>query len=319
MNSPNLCDFQGDKKLLNLLIVIESKADHFAQRNTIRKTWGIRALQEALNFRILFILSIPNNRSSFLNTSNSRLVIEEKIVEEYWTYNDILLINKLERYDNIAYKSIAMLEWSLKHCSNFDYLFKSDDDLLIFVPNLIKFLNQFNLNNKHNVKDSTIICHENRIRIIIRTSLPQSSLLSSRSLSSRIINSGNRFNPQITNYLNKYLVNNYSLPGKYYPRYCSGFGYAFNRKVAESLLNSISITPYYFIEDVFITGFCRSKSRVNIVNSSKLYLSPPVSLDGVCEFLVDGRINSHEMTVGDVEHLWNSLNRRGYQCPKLIA
>jgi len=48
------------------LIIIESKANHFAQRKVIRDTWALRALQEAMNFRLLFILSIPKKKYSLL-------------------------------------------------------------------------------------------------------------------------------------------------------------------------------------------------------------------------------------------------------------
>lgn len=108
------------------------------------------------------------------------------------------------------------------------------------------------------------------------------------------------------------------LAGSYYPDYCSGFGYTMSLGVAQKLLKASAKIPYIGIEDVFITGFCRQKSNVTIVDSALFRLKPIIQpIESKCAF-EHGRITSNEMSVEEIRKLWIHVNSQGYYC-KLSA
>ena len=47
----------------------------------------------------------------------------------------------------------------------------------------------------------------------------------------------------------------------YYPRYCSGLVYAITTDLIPGMLKNVAKVPYYFIEDVYITGFLLEHTR----------------------------------------------------------
>ncbi|RWS15816.1 U4/U6 small nuclear ribonucleoprotein Prp31-like protein [Dinothrombium tinctorium] len=281
----DICDDFKDE-ITKILIIIESEAKHFKRREVVRQTWGLRALQESLNFRVLFVLG----------TDFSDNTMQYSITKESWTFNDILQINIEENYNNVAFKSIVGVQWFVSQCSKANFIFKTDDDIFIHIPNLLRVVSQHLTNHEHN----SILCHENKARKILREHSLNNSMHSK----------------EVIRRYWKYTVKN--IPGVYYPRYCAGFGYGFTKQAAKKLLSAISITPYFFLEDVYVTGFCRQKANLMIKDSAHLSLRPLVTLQGVCAFQ-EGRINSQEMDENSINELWNSLNTRGYKCPKLIG
>ena len=110
------------------------------------------------------------------------------------------------------------------------------------------------------------------------------------------------------------LTPTFHLSGSLYPEYCSGFAYAMTHDVAIKLLKVSSKIPYFGIEDVFITGFCREKSNLTIIDSIHFRLKPFVQpIEAKCAF-ENGRITSNEMTVEDIRKLWIHINTQGYYC-----
>lgn len=87
-----------------------------------------------------------------------------------------------------------------------------------------------------------------------------------------------------------------------------------NRGVAEKLLSASEKIPYIGIEDVFVTGMCREKGNLSIVNNAHFRLKPFIQpIESKCAF-ENGRINSNEMTLSDIRKLWMHINTQGYYC-----
>ena len=124
------------------------------------------------------------------------------------------------------------------------------------------------------------------------------------------INSVNRLAiiSELKEKIQKYKINYSELPGIYFPRYCSGFGYGFSAPVAQRLYDKALTIPYFMIEDVFITGFCRQKANIDIKDTEHLTLRPIVNpLEGICAFK-SGRINANEMSIEEIRRLWTHFS-----------
>ena len=91
------------------------------------------------------------------------LLIKDKLNFENLIYEDIIQIAIYEDFQNLTHKSIHMLQWYTKYCSNANFLFKTDDDIYLHIPNIVNLLNTtMNLNE-------SILCHQNKSRKILRT------------------------------------------------------------------------------------------------------------------------------------------------------
>ncbi|GIY64433.1 lactosylceramide 1,3-N-acetyl-beta-D-glucosaminyltransferase [Caerostris extrusa] len=265
-----------------LLVFVASSADHFSQRKVIRETWGLKQLQQAFNYRIVFLLGKGDKDS------------QPQIEHEGYRYGDLVQINLTESFRNLGRKSVAGLLWSKNFCSRADFVMKMDDDILIHIPNLLKALESWTST------DSLLMCHENRMRKILRkelldrTDLPPS--------------------------YHKYEVSQNELPGQYYPPYCSGMAYVFASSVRDRLLEASLTTPIFFIEDVYLTGFCRHKAGIVIRPHSGITLRPPIKShhQASCSFR-DGRITSQEVGADELHLMWVELNTQGFFCPQLLG
>ncbi len=52
-------------------------------------------------------------------------------------YDDILIGDFPDIYDNLSKKTFLALQWSRLNCSRTPFLFKTDDDVILFVDNLM--------------------------------------------------------------------------------------------------------------------------------------------------------------------------------------
>lgn len=280
INSEKTCD-TFDTSTKKLLIFIASSADHFSQRKVIRETWGLKLLQDAYNYRIVFLLGKGDAQTQNL------------IVHEGYRYGDLVQINLTESFRNLGRKSVAGLQWSKFYCKNADFVMKTDDDILVHVPNLL-----IAVSSAPN-QDSLLLCHENRMRKILRKELLDQVALPPG--------------------YHKYEVLENELPGDYYPPYCSGMAYVFSNSVRDRLLEASQATPVFFIEDVYLTGFCRHKAGIIITPHIGVTLRPPIEEKQAACVFKDGRITSQEVSEDELRHLWAELNTQGFFCPELVG
>lgn len=279
IDASNVCrDFDESGKT-TLLIFVASSVDHFEQRTAIRETWGLRMLQRAYNYRVVFLVGKGAD--------------QDHLVQEGYRYGDLVQINQTESFRNLGQKSVAGLQWSKEFCDRADFVMKMDDDILVHVPNLLKAFEGATRS------DPLLTCHENRMRKILRkdlldkTDLPES--------------------------YHKYEVSERELPGRFYPPYCSGMAYAFSASVRDRLLAASASTPVFFIEDVYLTGFCRHKAGVVIRPHSGVSLRPPIRpRQAACSFR-DGRVTSQEVGATELRDMWLELNTQGFFCPQPVA
>lgn len=62
------------------------------------------------------------------------------VTEESHLYNDVIQESFYDTYNNLTLKSIMLLKWATTNCGKLTYLMKTDDDMFVNVPTLMKAL-----------------------------------------------------------------------------------------------------------------------------------------------------------------------------------
>lgn len=136
-SNPNLCTKNGTSSSIKLLILIPSPSHQNSDlRQAIRETWGHWALRQdiALGF---FLGTMPHKNSTLL----------EKLVGESEQYNDLIISNCVDTYDNLTLKSLSILEWTQTFCSEAKYLLKTDDDTWVNMLTIFQVIQQIEGDN----------------------------------------------------------------------------------------------------------------------------------------------------------------------------
>ncbi|GAB6024088.1 hypothetical protein CHUAL_008802 [Chamberlinius hualienensis] len=274
INSEEACNSLNASDPVSVLIFVESNVDNFERRQIIRETWGLQMIQRSYNVKLVFMLGASSSNKT-----------QDEVNKEFYIYGDVVQEDFKEHFKHLTLKTVMGLKWAQTYCQQATFVVKTDDDILIHLPNLFKSLLTYK-----NAK-RLLLCHENHTRRIERMGKVYA----------------------------KYQVSPFELPGNFFPAYCSGFTYIMSRDVVTSLYEASISTPYFFIEDVFVTGFCRHKAGIELLNDARIVLRPYVTSDSApCDFS-EGRITSQELSVQETKDIWSGINTRGYFCPVLVA
>lgn len=231
-----------------------------------------------------------NFRVVFLLADPGDPVTSQDLLAESYAYGDLVQEDFAESFDNLALKSVMGLKWFVTRCPGAAFALKTDDDIFVHIPNLISALYGTNM-------EDAILCRANPVRRILR----------------------HGEGPLPRRYL-KYCVPREQLPGELFPRYCGGFAYAFSQSSARRLYEASQATPTFFIEDAYVTGFCRLKAGLRTVEHPGITLKPRVTpARASCAFTREGRITSHELGPQDMRLLWREVNTQAFFCPRLVG
>lgn len=69
-----------------------------------------------------------------------KFMLQNAITEENRQYNDIIQEKFHDTYNNLTLKSVMMLKWVTSNCAQAKYLMKTDDDMFVNIPALLKTL-----------------------------------------------------------------------------------------------------------------------------------------------------------------------------------
>ncbi len=218
-----------------LVIAVCSAVQRVNFRNAIRETWGTFAQKRHLPIKIVFILGLPQESypefQSVINAENSK-------------HGDIIQLNLVDNPSNLSLKTLGVFQWMNTFCTNSQFLMKTDDDLYINFPALLR-----------KVKDIPP-----RSKVILGHMIQGARPIT------------NRNDPW------------YNPPGFYknrtYPNYVSGSAYVFPTFLTSALLEQSRKIPVFWLEDIFITGILARKANISLVNSDGfLYMKPSTVLD----------------------------------------
>ena len=118
-----------------LLVLIRSSLRHVARRQEIRSTWANQRHYQKLrvSIRHAFVLgeALPADASPFLHST---------LKKESELEGDLILADFADTYENLTYKTMTGMRWAVEYCHHFQYALLLDDDMHIYLKNLLRFL-----------------------------------------------------------------------------------------------------------------------------------------------------------------------------------
>ncbi|XP_015520626.1 beta-1,3-galactosyltransferase 1 isoform X1 [Neodiprion pinetum] len=248
-----------------LIIVVCSSVSNQKARDAIRDTWANKTILENYNATV---------EVAFLVGESSNDTLNENIENESLQYKDIIQEKFQDSYNNLTIKSIMMLKWVTLNCGQAKYLMKTDDDMFVNVPVLIRLLQARPKAN--GALMGSLIC---------------------------------RAKP-ITDSKNKWFMPKYMYAEKMYPNYLSGTGYVMSLDVASKLYATALDTQLIYLEDVYLTGICARRAKLRPTNHPGFsFVSRKLD---PCVFR--NVITAHRVSASNLYAMWKRVNNSTLKC-----
>ncbi|XP_067943260.1 beta-1,3-galactosyltransferase 1-like [Watersipora subatra] len=152
--------------------------------------------------------------------------IQDLLDKENEEHGDILQGNFTDSYENLTIKSIFLVRWTALKCPQAKYLLKIDEDVYTILDNVRKYFKRESF-NEYSIAGS-----------IVKKAKP------------------------IRDPDSKWYAGTYS--GAVYPTSASGMAYAFSQSLLEPLFKAAINTPFFRLEDVFLSGLAASATNLQI-------------------------------------------------------
>ncbi|XP_015492823.1 UDP-GalNAc:beta-1,3-N-acetylgalactosaminyltransferase 1 [Parus major] len=245
-----------------LVILVASSPRDVKARQAIRITWGSRDSWWGQRVLTLFLLGRDTQREDGV----AALSVEDESI----LYGDIIRQDFTDTYDNLTLKTIMAFQWLSEFCSNARFFMKTDTDVFINTPNLVKLLLQ--LNSSENVF----------------TGYPLIDNFAYRGLDRR-----------------RY-ISYQEYPFRLYPPYCSGLGYILDGKLALRTYELMGHVKPLKFEDVYV-GICLNILKVNVTvpEDAEQFFLYKISFD-ICKYR--HLIAVHGLTSNELVQFWQDLS-----------
>lgn len=245
-----------------MITIVHTAPNHSDYRTLIRETWGNRKLYEEVGNVVFFALG---------TTSNSTLA--EEILLESQTFHDIIQGDFIDSYRNLTLKAIMWMRWITEFCPQVKFVLKPDDDMLINVFSLRRYLQKF-------------ICASNTI------------------LCNLWVHPGVFRNKQ-----SKWHVTYEEYSGQYYPDYCWGWAYIITGDFVPKMYKKSLETKFFWVDDVFVTGTVAKSLGVAYTRIASLFADPP---ENVTHEFQETEIFINEKSVEKRKLFWHQMERREF-------
>lgn len=180
----------------------------------------------------------PRARLYFLLGAVESQQLQHKLEKENYLFGDLIQGNFLDVYRNITYKHVMGLKWLIYNCPEIKYLLKTDDDVFVNAPNVYEFLQ-----DPTTLRKEFIFCGRiDNVRV-------------SRS------------------YRSKWRVSPKEYKGHTFPPYCPGYSIVYSADTVFALYREAQRTPYFWIDDVHVTGTLAKAANLTIRPLGASYLS----------------------------------------------
>jgi len=256
-----LCDDDTE-----MVILVHSATRNIAQRAAIRETWGNATLTgrwpnnqqngSCAGLRLAFVLGLHVDEAE-----------NRAVREEHARYNDIVQGDFLDHYHNMTLKSLLDLKVVDDRCPRVRYLLKTDDDMVVNLPYLLRLLANKKL---------------------------QWSIMGPVNVAARVHRAG------------KWKLTQDEFPFSYFPPYESGSAYVITGDLIHELFVTAEYVPHIFVDDVYVTGILGRILGVNHVKHSgfAFWHSKPPSL---CDIVRDRVVAGTKMTPTMLRNMWKQL------------
>ncbi|XP_050074533.1 lactosylceramide 1,3-N-acetyl-beta-D-glucosaminyltransferase B [Anopheles maculipalpis] len=214
-------------------------------------------------------------RLIFLMGAVSSNASQRAIENESRLYDDIVQGNFVDAYRNMTYKHVMALKWFVYHCPRAHYVLKTDDDVFINTPVLYNALERV---------------------------VPQRNLLLCQLKTNQNVKRTHR---------SKWFVSWREFPSRYYPPHCPGYSILYSPDVAWQLYREAQRQPFFWIDDVHITGTVAQQVNVTITPMDGLYLDSEAKSD-----LLENRVDASRavffftnpnLSTDEIQRLWETV------------
>jgi hypothetical protein len=214
-----------------------------------------------------------------LGAVNTTTNLQFRIEKESHFHGDIVQGNFYDTYRNLTYKHLMALKWFVYHCPQAQFVLKTDDDVFVHMPRLMEML-----------------------QVGVSSGRPRKNLL----FCERITNARVK-----RSFRSKWRVSPGEFSSKFYPDHCPGYSILYSPDVAYRLYSQAQVTPYFWVDDVYITGLVASKLNITVTPIDGYYLD-----DEQKEKILSGDVAashvlfifaSPNMSEKDIKELWKAV------------
>ncbi|GBM28256.1 Beta-1,3-galactosyltransferase 5 [Araneus ventricosus] len=186
-------------------------------------------------------------RIVFLLGTVNETRVQQQIDEENALYHDVVQGNFVDSYRNLTYKHVMGLKWVTYYCRQARFVFKTDDDIFVDIFQLTTFLKD-TFGQTGGVAN-LMMCY------LIRSPHVKRSQRS------------------------KWRVSFKEYPARKYPTYCAGWGILMSPDVVFKLYLLSSKIPYFWVDDVHVTGTLASHVGISHVDFTEKLALTAIDVD----------------------------------------
>ena len=257
-------DFCSTTDDIYLLVMVLSHPSNAKQRNAIRNTWGSVREHEGKLIKTVFLLGMNEAEKSLYAGVPNKPYVSVEVDAEAHQNEDIIVVNMADHYTWLTNKTIAGLSWTFSYCNRAHYVLKTDDDCFNNLPRYVNFL-------------SATWLPDEFIGGSCFTGLPNRDQHS------------------------KWYTDPREYPDIYFPVYCGGPAYMIPLSAVNSLLNAAQNVPYFTMEDIFVTGFCREAANIPYIQIAGVNAARDEIED--CDLAL-WVTHVHRVSAGEMKHMW---------------
>lgn len=263
INNINICQPTHPGQSVDVLFLILTVHGNREARDAIRRTWMTKSKNNTANVRHVFLLGETDNK-----------VLQEKIAAESQLHQDIIQGNFTDSYNNLTLKTIMGFSWTSTFCSSVKVVIKTDDDMFINWPYLLRAINQ----NKDNLQQSVLgFCFAEM--------------------------------PPVRNNSSKWYTSHEAYPYKLFPRFCSGTAYVTSIDMILKILLVSENVPFFHLEDVYI-GMCLSVLGAGVTHVGG-FKADDIPIHDECDYKSKYVLTYHRLAPSMLQSIWKK-NCTGY-------
>lgn len=176
----------------------------------------------------------PRIKTYFLMGMVESPVVQRRIIEEEAKFGDIIQGNFMDSYYNMTYKHVMALKWFSANCPHVKFLLKLDDDVFPNIP----AINHYLVSNPQN-----------------------HGYIHGSKGNQTIIREGKR------------RVKFEEFNGDQYPEYVDGSAVLYPNTFVLAAIKKIFTMPFFWMDDVYVSGLIRQKLNVKIISIAHLKLT----------------------------------------------
>ena len=181
----------------------------------------------------------PRWKTVFLVGQTRNRTESEALLKEGVTFGDLIRADYYEHYWNQTLKIQMAFEWASLYC-NFSFLLKMDDDTFVDIKSLISLL--------------------------AKPAIPKTKLYTGECNDRNVVKRRGKWKVSFEEYNQKF-----------YPGFCSGYGFILSSDVVYLFVELFDVVPWFRIDDVYI-GMLAEKAGVKPKYMKKFHrVEPPIN------------------------------------------